>query len=177
MTVPQFVLYIATSLDGYIARPDGRIDWLPAIDPMVEDYGYNAFYETIDALVMGASTYEQVLSFGEWPYPGKPTYVLTRRSRTSSQPEVVFVQDGMAALQHQINQANYRRVWVVGGGQIVSAFLQQDLLDEFIITVMPILLGAGIPLFQSIPERQLQLVQSRAFAFGAVELIYRRATP
>ncbi|MDX2239893.1 MAG: dihydrofolate reductase family protein [Leptolyngbyaceae cyanobacterium bins.302] len=169
---PEFVLYIATSLDGYIARTDGSIDWLPDVDPEAEDYGYNEFYGAIDALVMGATTYEQVLTFGEWVYPGKQSYVLTQRSLSSDRPDITFV-DGVEATVDQITQQGYQRIWVVGGGKVISALMQQSLITEFIITVFPLLLGSGIPLFQSVPEHSLKLIQAKPFASGAVELRYQ----
>jgi len=173
MSSPEFVLYIATSLDGYIAKSDGSIDWLPPIDPTTDDFGYNEFYAKIDALVMGATTYEQVLGFGEWPYLGKPTIVLTRRSLPAPHPEIQFIQDGIEAAVTYICQQGYRCVWVVGGGQLASAMMRQGLIQEFLITVMPILLGDGISLYQAIPEQSLQLIHAKPFAFGGVELAYR----
>lgn len=169
---PEFVLYIATSLDGYIARSDGSIDWLPTADSDTDDYGYNEFYASIDALVMGASTYEQVLTFGDWVYPGKQSYVLTHRSLSSDRADVTFVQNGVGATVDHIVQHGYQRVWIVGGGKVASAFMQERLITEFIITVFPLLLGSGISLYQSVPEQSLKLIHAKPFASGAVELRY-----
>lgn len=170
--MPQFILYIATSLDGYIARDDGSIDWLPAPQTEGEDYGYGEFYASIDALVMGASTYEQVLGFGEWVYPGKPSYVLTSRDRSTDRDDIFFV-SGVEAIVEITQTHNYQRVWIVGGGKVVSAFIQARLIDEFIITVMPVLLGSGISLYQSVPELTLDLVSTKSYDIGAVELYYK----
>lgn len=170
-----FVLYIATSLDGYIARPDGSIDWLPAPEVEADEDSYSQFYSTVDALVMGATTYEQILGFGEWVYPGKRCYVLSRQPRTSDRPEICFVRGGVDEVMERVAQEGFQRVWVVGGGAIASLLIRRNLIDEYIITVIPILLGAGIPLYQSIPEQKLRLIGVRSCASGMVELQYQNS--
>jgi len=169
---PNFIVYVASSLDGYIARTDGAIDWLSSAQEGAED-SYNKFYSTIDALVMGATIYEQVLSFGEWVYPGKQTYVLTRRSRFSSRSDITFVQSGVEAVVEQVIQQSYKRIWIVGGGDVASSFLRHGLVNELIIVIIPIVLGSGIPLFQSVPEQSVTLISTRSLSAGAVELHYQ----
>lgn len=168
----KFILYIATTLDGYVARLDGSIDWLTSFDiPEAED-GYAAFYDTVDALVMGATTYEQVLGFGDWPYPGKCSYVLTSRP-IPVEREDIRLMNTIESLLADINHNEFERVWVVGGGKVASAFMSQGLIDEYVLTLMPIILGAGISLYQAVPEQRLKLVEAKPFSYGAVELRYQ----
>lgn len=176
--MPQVVLYIAASLDGYIARPDGSLDWLPAPQPEGDGMpdGYAQFYDSVDALVMGSATYEQVLTFGEWPYPGKPSYVLSRRSLSTDRADI-HIRANLDDVLMEIQQQGHRRVWLVGGGKIISLFMQRRLVDEFIITVIPVILGAGIPLFESVLETVLDLIQSKALSSDMVELHYRKKSP
>jgi dihydrofolate reductase len=171
----KIVLYIATSLDGYIARTNGGIDWLSIVERTGEDYGYAAFYESVDAVVMGSKTYELCLGFSEWPYPGKKAYVLTQRKLKSDRADVVFVSRDAGKAHKEFKAQGLKNVWLVGGGAITGAFLQQGLIDEFIISVIPIILGDGIRLFPSPgPEAQLELVDSRSYPSGLVQAHYRR---
>jgi len=167
------ILYIAVSLDGYIARPDGSIDWLTAMESEGENYGYGEFYEALDGLVMGRKTFEQVLSFGKWPYPGKPTVVLTRQAMGGDRPDITFAEGVEQALQH-LEQQGRSRIWLIGGGEVVRAFLQHRRIDEWILFIMPVLLGEGLSLFPgSFPETHLERLSTTAYKSGAVQLHYR----
>lgn len=168
-------LYIATSLDGYIARTDGGIDWLSIVERAGEDYGYAAFYESVDAVVMGSKTYELCLSFSAWPYPGKKAFVFTQRNLTSDREDVVFVSPDVRKAQTEFKTQGLEKIWLVGGGALTGSFLQQGLIDEFIISVIPIILGDGIPLFPALSsETQLELVGSASYPSGLVQMHYRR---
>lgn len=169
----KFILYIATSLDGYIARLDGSIDWLPSLEVDGEANSYNQFYNSIDALVMGYTTYEQVLGFGDWVYPGKFSYVLTSRDLSTSRNDIFFVKGGIQEVIKNINNKGYQRVWVVGGGKVASSFIRQGLIDEYMITVIPIILGSGISLYQSLPSVKLDLIELKSYSSGMVELCYK----
>lgn len=169
------ICYVAMSLDGFIAREDGRVDWLDCVDQEGQDYGYSAFYEPLDALVMGRLTYDQVLTFGDWPYPGKTTYILSRQPgncKTDSEEPLSFVNENQlwAALeQHQ-------RVWLVGGAETVACFRQRRAIDEWRISIIPVLLGRGLPLFTDREEREsLTLKSSQSYDTGLVQLYYQRA--
>jgi dihydrofolate reductase len=146
-------VYIATSLDGYIAEADGGLDWLNAISPPAGcDYGYAAFMAGIDALVMGRKTFEVVMGFGEWSYT-KPVIVLSR-SLSELPPEMSGKAELLAGSPVEILNALERRGFehlYLDGGQTVQAFLREDLVDELIVTRIPILLGKGIPLFGDMP--------------------------
>lgn len=172
--MPDIVLYIATSLDGFIATPEGGIDWLSQIETPEEDYGYSAFYAQVDALVMGRRTYDQVLTFGDWPYPGKPAYIVTHRPFTPDLPEVRVTTQSPIALVHTLQQQGYRRVWLVGGAALASAFRAGGLISEYRLSVIPVLLGAGIPLFAGPgPAASVGLQTAQTFASGVVQLTYR----
>ncbi|MBD2013568.1 dihydrofolate reductase [Microcoleus sp. FACHB-53] len=174
MIVTDYILQIATSLDGYIARLDGSIDWLPVPEEGGEDYGYTKFYNSIEALVMGATTYEQVLSFGDWPYPGKFSYVLTTRNLSTTRTDVRFVKGGVEEVVEDVKKKGYKRVWLVGGGKVAASFMEKGLVSEYIIGVIPIILGAGISLYQSVPEQNLDLIETNTFSSGVVGLRYRK---
>lgn len=141
-------VYIATSLDGFIARRDGGVDWL---DPYVadgEDYGFNAFMDSVDGLVMGRGTFEKVLTFGPWPY-SKPVVVLsqTRRDVPEELSENVCISDASPVeIMQQLAEEGWHRVYV-DGGKVIQAFLRENLIEDLIITRVPVLLGDGIPLF------------------------------
>lgn len=174
----DIVLYIATSLDGFIATPEGGIDWLSQIETPEEDYGYGAFYADVDALVMGRRTYDQVRSFGGWPYPGKPSYVMTHQPLTpelpSDLPDISATAQSPIELAATLRQQGYRRVWLVGGAALVAAFRAEGLISEYILTVIPILLGDGIPLFIAPgPAASVKLRTAETFASGVVQLTYR----
>lgn len=170
----KFILFIATSLDGYIARSDGNIDWLPSLKADEEDYGYNKFYDSIDAVVMGSNTYKQVLGFGYWPYPGKISYVLTSRNLSTKRNDVLFIKGGVEEVLKNVKEKEYKRVWLMGGGNVASSFINRGLVDEYIIAIVPTILGSGISLYQSVTELKLDLVSTKSYSSGVVELHYEK---
>lgn len=143
----KVVLYIAMSLDGYIARKDGSVDWLFDVEGDGGDNGYAAFYQTIGTVVMGRTTYEDVLKLSEdFPYADRPTYVLSR----SEQPPALHVQfttEPVESLIPRLQQASDADLWIVGGGQLVQAVMEKRLLHEMEVAIIPKILGEGIPLF------------------------------
>ena len=186
-------LYVATSLDGYIADSEGAVDWLNELSeegPQKEksrrkeegenireekDYGYGEYLESVGALVMGRVTYEQVLSFGEWPYKGKKTFVFTRNAKLSSPiKEVKVVNEDPVDFTKRLVESTEKRVWVVGGAQIANLFLNSGQIGEIILTIAPVLLGDGVDLFSTeFPKKSLILKQSTEFDNGMVQLHYR----
>lgn len=147
-------VFIATSLDGYIADKDGGIDWLdtfPEINNI--DSGYHAFIADIDAMLMGRATFEKVLSFNvPWPYE-IPVYVLSNSLKDippDYKDKVVIVNGKLEDVLEQIHQNGHYKLYI-DGGKTIQSFLGENLIDEMIITVIPILLGSGIPLFGDLP--------------------------
>ncbi|MEY7849995.1 dihydrofolate reductase family protein [Natrarchaeobius sp. A-rgal3] len=170
----EIVLYIAVSVDGYIASEDGGVEWLEEFEsaPENEHGGYEAFFESVDALVMGATTYEQVRSFGEWPYEDRPTYVLTRRDHPPGPEGVQFVDDEVTALAAR-ETAKHDRIWLVGGATVARAFLRAGLVDELRLSIVPRLLGSGISLFgDDGAAMRLKLIESTTAENGILELRY-----
>lgn len=169
----EIIYYVAASLDGYIADAEGGVDWLPQGES--EDYGYAEFYGGVDALVMGRHTYDQVLGFGVWPYDGKPTYVFTNRAPDENPHGVEFVGIEPAEFMRSIASRYSRTVWLVGGANLVERFRRDGLIDEYLIHVIPVALGRGIPLFGGdAPHTPVTLVESRPYDDGVVMLHYRR---
>ncbi|MGO4529077.1 dihydrofolate reductase family protein [Paenibacillus sp. 2TAF8] len=141
------ILYIAMSLDGYIARLDGSVDWLFDVQGDGGDNGYAAFYQTIGSVIMGRSTYEDVLTLSEdFPYSDRPAYVLSRSEQPSA-PHVQFTSENVETLISRLKQTYEGDVWVVGGGQLVQSVMEQQILDEIEVAIIPKVLSEGIPLF------------------------------
>lgn len=169
----KVTLYIAASLDGYIARPDGSIDWLEndAYKLEGEDYGYNQFKETIDTTLMGNNTYKVVMGFDmPFPYPDKTNYVFTRTAHPTSE-FVQFVQDDPVAFVKELKKQEGKSIWLIGGGQLNMQLLNACLVDEMIITFVPLILGRGIPLFAGgVSERMLKVQEVTNYKNGFVQV-------
>ncbi len=171
-------VFIATSLDGYIARPDGAIDWLEQANqhvPAGEDCGYAAHMATVDLLVMGRGTFEKVLSFPEWPFADKPVWVASRTGRglpDDLPPQVRITGESPDQIVRAAREQGYQHLYV-DGGMLIQSFLREGLIDDLTITTIPILLGAGRPLFGTLlADVPLRLVSSRAYPFGFVQSTY-----
>lgn len=165
------ILFIATSLDGYIARMDGRIDWLFTD----QDYGFREFFSNVDTVVMGRKTYEISLSFGEYPYPGRAGFVFSRSRNGQQDEHGRFIADDPAGFIAGLRQKPGKNIWLVGGSELVRDFVQADLIDEYVISIHPVILGAGIPLFRSpLPLQNLLFRDSTTFDSGLVQLSYSR---
>ena len=182
MSRPTIVYHTAASLDGFVADPDGGVDWLSAVDQEgvaegeQEDHGYHAFYDSIEALVMGRRTYDFVVgAVEEWPYPGKPAHVLTSRAITSPWKEVVVSSATPAATVAALGAEGHGRLWLVGGGELAGSFLRAGLVDELHVTWIPVTIGRGRPLFGDEGARgSFELVSSKAYPTGAVAVRYCR---
>jgi dihydrofolate reductase len=175
--MPQVIYYVATSLDGYIAISDGGLEWLAPFEGKGEDYGYAEFYNSVDAVLLGSRTYEKSQSFGTWPFPGKPSWVFSRRGIAAAQGDVVITSDSPARVMAELDQCGVQRAWLVGGGALAGSFRDHRLITEYIVSVVPVILGDGIPLFASPGEREyLQLADSRPYPNGVVQLRYLRRT-
>ncbi len=175
---PKNSVYIATSIDGYIADKDGGIDWLDMVSiPEGEDMGYYAFMENIDALVMGRNSFETVLGFDvDWPYT-KPVFVLSNSLSVipKSHREKAFPVSGeLTEVLHMIHNRGFLRLYI-DGGVTIQSFLSEDLIDELILTTIPIILGGGIPLFGDLRQRlAFEHIGTKVFADQLIQRHYRR---
>jgi dihydrofolate reductase len=175
-TLPYLVYYAAASLDGFIATSDGGVEWLAPFEASAEDYGYADFYASVDALVMGRRTYDQVLTFGEWPYQDKPVCVFSTRPLVPVSASVVASPAAPAAVLGDLEAAGAARVWLVGGGALAGSLAAASLIDEYIISTMPVLLGSGVPLLGGVEvSSTLTLVESRRYVDGVIQSVYRPA--
>ena len=172
------IVYIATSIDGYIADRNNKLDWLQMVpNPDNIDTGFDDFLNSIDAIVMGRNTYESVLSMGiEWPYP-KPVFVYSRNLKVvpDDLKERVSIIEGTAGeITSELESKGYGRVYI-DGGKTIQSFLEADLIDELIITKIPVLLGGGVPLFAALPEHlEFKLVSVDTLLDEMVMIRYRR---
>ncbi len=160
----KVVLFIASSLDGYIATEADSLDWLFKVEGE-GDNGYSEFLSTIDTVILGRRTYDWIMDAekGNFPYPDKKCYVFTK-SNVEPNDHVEFVDGDIAELIHTLKCSEGGDIWIVGGGNLLSHALKEDLVDEFIITVAPTILGKGIPLFNKQDnEIELELTSVRRF--------------
>ena len=161
----KLILYIATSLDGYIARTNGEIDWLEKEgEALNTDCGYAEFYKSIDTVIMGNKTYEQIMGWGEYPYKGTTGYVYTTNSNLDTE-DVSFTQLEPTELMRELKSKPGKDIWLIGGAKLIREFVKSNLIDEYIITVMPVLIGDGIHLFEAndIEDIRLELKESKVF--------------
>jgi dihydrofolate reductase len=172
----KLVLYIAMSLDGYIAKPDDDIGFLSVVEQEGQDYGYEAFVKTVDAVIVGRKTYEKVISMGfDFPHADKDSYVNTRTPRPDI-GKVKFYTGDLKSLVQKLKSKEGKNIYCDGGAEIVNELLKFDLIDEFVISLIPILVGHGIRLFKDgRPEQKLELVSAKSFEKGLVQLRYKRA--
>ena len=175
-------IHMAASLDGFIARKDGRVDWLETSDEFADgatmEPGFvEAFLKTIDCYVMGSRTYETALGFSAkgfgWSYGDKPTFVLTRRELPRIRDTVEFYSGDLAQLVNDRLRPKFRSIWLAGGGAVSGECLRRGLADEVRYSILPILIGEGIPFFEKLDrDVALHLAETRAYRNGMVELRY-----
>ncbi|MBB6452658.1 dihydrofolate reductase [Salirhabdus euzebyi] len=165
-------LFIAMSLDGYIATEDDSLDWLFSVDGE-GDNGYSEFYETVDTILIGKRTYDWIIEHekGHFPYKNKECYVFTR-SKAVDTDDVTFIGDNIVSFTTALKNQKGGTIWVVGGGDLLHSFLKEKLIDEMMITIAPKLIGSGIPLFKR-AEYQLDFTLKGTRTFNQfVELHY-----
>ena len=164
----KIILFIASSLDGYIAKENGDVDWLPQITAS----GYDEFYESIDTVIMGKNTYDQILTFGAYPYKKKKSYVFTHNKSLRKDEHVEFVSD-VEQFTKTLISSSQGSIWLVGGAKLITTFLHYKLIDEIILSVIPLVLTNGISLFQNIPQKiNLELIKTTQYD-KLVELHYK----
>lgn len=170
-------VFIATSLDGFIAREDGAIDWLISADggDSTEPYGYREFFDSIDAVVMGRNTFELVCTFDEWPYRDKPLIVLGSRRLKIPPPLAATVSQSAGSpleIVRLLADRGFSKLYV-DGGRTIQGFLREGLIDDLTITIIPVLLGKGIPLFGPLAaDIHLRHVETHAFSNGFLQSKY-----
>ncbi|PAV29159.1 hypothetical protein CIL05_12225 [Virgibacillus profundi] len=152
----NLVLFIATSLDGYIATKDESLDWLFSVEGE-GDNGYSEFYDTVETVLIGKKTYDWIMRHEteEFPYKNKECYVFTR-STVEDTEDVSFINGDIASFINQLKSQEGKNIWIVGGGELLQTFIKEKLVDEIILTVAPTIIGNGIPLFRE-GEYQLDL--------------------
>ncbi|HAG84874.1 MAG TPA: dihydrofolate reductase [Cyanobacteria bacterium UBA12227] len=163
-------LFIASSLDGYIARTSGEVDWLFTDS----DYGYTDFFAQIDTVLMGNKTYQQLLTFGEYPYKGKEAFVFSQTLSGERDQNVKFVGGDLKDFINRLRNRSERDIWLVGGAQIIHYFLKHHFIDELILSIHPIILGNGIPLVVPDPtlETAVDLNEVRTYESGLLQVFY-----
>jgi dihydrofolate reductase len=166
----KVVLNVAVSLDGYIAGPNGEYDWCYTDD----DYGMTEFLKSVDTTLMGGKSYRLIVEYGQ-PYPEFTNYVFTRTEKETPYQNVVFVSDDIPEFVRSLKQKKGKSIWLFGGSEIIHPLLQENLVDEMMLSIHPILLGGGVPLFKEIGERKiLRLSDTITYPTGLVQLIYKK---
>jgi dihydrofolate reductase len=176
LSMRKVILGVGISLDGYIARPDGAVDFLF----MPKDYSMAAFFASIDTFVMGRKTLDAALRMGggSGSFGGMPAYVLSRSQPAGERDGLVFTRESPARLVRRIRRRPGKHIWMMGGGELARAFLAADLIDELYLGIVPVLLGEGIPLFPSgFPQRDFRLRENKAYSKGLIALEYERVRP
>lgn len=178
----ECLVNIAMSIDGYIAGPNGELDWLNRANsnlPEGEDCGFAEFFNSIDCLVMGKNTYEKVLSFGQWPYKEKPVVVLSHSEIEipTHLQNVTWLNEKPSQIYNTLSKKGYRKLYI-DGGNTFQQFLSTGLINKITITFIPVILGQGISLFGSV-EKELELrhISTKQFDFGFVQSTYEVKHP
>jgi dihydrofolate reductase len=170
------VLGLGISLDGYIARPNGAVDFLF----MPKGYSMASFFATIDTAIMGRKTLEAGLQMGGGSFSGSSmaTYVFSHSKPAGERDGLVFINQSPASFIRQLRKRPGKDIWLMGGGELARAFLQADLVDGLYLGIVPVLLGEGIPLFPSgFPQRDFALVENKTYSKGLIALKYKRSRP
>jgi len=172
----KVILYIATSLDGYIAQPNDDLSFLSIVQKDGEDYGYADFVNSVDTVILGRKTYDWVMTqVSEFPHADKNSFVITRTPRPSIGKTNFYtgkLQDLIIKLKAELG----KNIFIDGGAELVNELLKENLIDEFIISVIPILVGNGTKLFKDgRPEQKLQLLSTKKFDKGLAQLHYKLA--
>jgi dihydrofolate reductase len=172
----KVVLSLGISLDGYIARPNGDVDFLF----MPKDYSMAPFFTTVDTAIMGRKSLEAGLKMGggKLPRTAMTMYVFSNSKPPGERDGVVFVNESPAKFISRLRKREGKDIWLMGGGELARAFLKEDLVDRLDLGVVPILLGEGIPLFPSgFPQRDFTLIENKTYSKGLIALTYERARP
>jgi dihydrofolate reductase len=175
----KIIVNIATSADGYVARPDGNLDWLTSRPAPKDFYGIPKFLHSIDAKILGRKTFDLSMKLGAHFSTDNLHYVFSRKAPPASAPAgVQFVTESVRAFAERLRKQAGKNIWLMGGGEIIASFLDEGAIDEFIISVVPIFIGEGIPLIAPRHcEIPLRLLSVRRFRDGVVQLHYKVQQP
>lgn len=173
----KIILYIAISLDGYIAKPNDDLSFLSVVDKEGEDYGYFDFIKSVDTVIEGRKTYDWIMKqVPEYPHADKKSYIITRTPKESI-GNTTFYTENLKELITELKNQEGKDVFIDGGAQLVNSLLKDNLIDEFIISVIPILVGNGIKLFEDErPEQKLTLINTKSYDTGLVQIHYKKTT-
>lgn len=170
---PRLIYYVAQSLDGFIADVDGGVGWLEPFEESQDDFGYGAFYGSVDSLIIGHKTYQQILEASAWPYQGMPTWVVSNTPLEKLPDQTTRYQGDPSGVLTEIRKAGYSRTWLVGGGSLAGLFHEAGLITDYRITIIPIMLGDGIPLLTNVSGRtDLTLKTFQSYSKGVLHLHY-----
>ena len=169
------ILYIAISLDGYIAGPDEDLSFLDIVQREDEDYGYGDFIQTVDTVIMGRKTYDWIMAHvPEFVHADKTTFIISRTERQSTE-NTRFHTGDLSDLVRRLKTESGKNIFIEGGAEVVKTLLLDDLIDEYVISIIPVLLGGGTKLFEDGRPRQiLNLISTKQFDSGLVQLHYQR---
>ena len=169
------VVFIAMSLDGYISRLDGDISFLSSVEQDGEDYGYSEFIKSVDTVIMGRKTYDHGFEMGfDNPHPDKEVYILSRSERIENGLTKYF-RGSLKGLISDLKACPGKNIYCDGGAEVINALLSENLIDELIISIIPVMLGDGISLFKSgRPDNEMELINSKHYDKGLVQLHYKR---
>lgn len=172
----KVILYIAASLDGYIAKPNDDLSFLSIVQKDDEDYGYSVFINSVDTVILGRKTYNWVMKqVPVFPHADKNTFIITRNAKPSI-GKVNFYSGSLKELISKLKSESGKNIFIDGGAEIVHELLKENLIDEFIISIIPVFVGSGIKLFKDgRPEQTLELVSVKKFEKGLAQLHYKRA--
>lgn len=167
------ILYIATSLDGYIAKMDHDISWLSHVEVKNEDYGYQTFMDSISAIIMGNTSFQVIKDFGDWPYVSKQCFVASHSPDITPNDNVTFITDPAQTIK-ELKANNEGDIWLLGGANLADSLLRLDLVDELILSTIPILLGNGIRLFNAPqPELGVTVISSQQYPSELIQTHYK----
>ncbi len=173
----KVIIYIAMSLDGYVADKNGGVSWLGGDNSDNENFGsYPEFIETIDTVILGYTTYNQIvteLSPEVWPYEGKTSYILTSKSLENKE-EIIFTNESLLELLKKLKEEEGKYIWICGGASIVNQVIEENIFDEICISMIPTILGEGVSLFKErLKETKLELISTKTYN-GIVDLKYKK---
>jgi dihydrofolate reductase len=167
------IIYISMTLDGYVAGKNDDLSWLMPYSTV--DYGYKEFYETVGAIILGERTYDHILANWDWPYANVPVFVLSNKPLKNKpvKGEVIAVSGDIKDVLAQAKEKTKKNIWIGGGAHVAQEFLNQELADELIVAIVPVLLGGGIRLFGESKLTSLELAHVNEYKKGLVQLHYR----